>query len=52
MFVDEVHRFNKSQQDAFLPHIEDGTFIFVGATAEKPSFALNNAILRVRACMF
>lgn len=45
MFVDEVHRFNKSQQDAFLPHIEDGTFIFVGATTENPSFALNNAIL-------
>ena len=45
LFVDEVHRFNKSQQDAFLPHIEDGTFIFVGATTENPSFALNNAIL-------
>ena len=45
LFVDEVHRFNKSQQDAFLPHIEDGTLIFVGATTENPSFALNNAIL-------
>ena len=45
LFVDEVHRFNKSQQDAFLPHIADGTFIFVGATTENPSFALNNAIL-------
>lgn len=45
LFVDEVHRFNNSQQDAFLPHIEDGTFIFVGATTENPSFALNNAIL-------
>lgn len=45
LFVDEVHRFNKSQQDAFLPHIEDGTFYFVGATTENPSFALNNALL-------
>ncbi|WP_193331820.1 replication-associated recombination protein A [Pseudoalteromonas ulvae] len=45
LFVDEIHRFNKSQQDAFLPHIEDGTFLFVGATTENPSFALNNAIL-------
>ncbi|WP_440053049.1 replication-associated recombination protein A [Pseudoalteromonas sp. T1lg65] len=45
LFVDEVHRFNKSQQDAFLPHIEDGTFTFIGATTENPSFALNNAIL-------
>ncbi|KJZ03782.1 MULTISPECIES: replication-associated recombination protein A [Pseudoalteromonas] len=45
LFVDEVHRFNKSQQDGFLPHIEDGTFIFIGATTENPSFALNNAIL-------
>ncbi|NQZ31885.1 MAG: replication-associated recombination protein A [Oceanospirillaceae bacterium] len=45
LFVDEVHRFNKSQQDAFLPHIEDGTFIFVGATTENPSFELNNALL-------
>ena len=49
LIVDEVHRFNKAQQDAFLPHIEDGTFYFVGATTENPSFALNNALLsRVR----
>lgn len=49
LFVDEVHRFNKSQQDAFLPHIEDGTLYFVGATTENPSFELNNALLsRVR----
>jgi putative ATPase len=45
LFVDEVHRFNKSQQDAFLPFIEDGTFIFIGATTENPSFELNNALL-------
>lgn len=45
LFVDEVHRFNKSQQDAFLPHVEDGTIYFVGATTENPSFALNNALL-------
>jgi putative ATPase len=45
LFVDEVHRFNKSQQDAFLPYIEDGTLIFVGATTENPSFELNNALL-------
>lgn len=45
LFVDEVHRFNKSQQDAFLPHIEDGTIIFIGATTENPSFELNNALL-------
>ena len=45
LFVDEVHRFNKSQQDAFLPYIEDGTIIFVGATTENPSFELNNALL-------
>ena len=49
LFVDEVHRFNKAQQDAFLPHIEDGTVYFVGATTENPSFELNNALLsRVR----
>ncbi|MFK7890661.1 MAG: replication-associated recombination protein A [Granulosicoccus sp.] len=49
LFVDEVHRFNKSQQDAFLPYIEDGTIFFVGATTENPSFELNNALLsRVR----
>ncbi|MCH6565422.1 MAG: AAA family ATPase, partial [Proteobacteria bacterium] len=45
LFVDEVHRFNKSQQDAFLPFIEDGTLLFVGATTENPSFELNNALL-------
>lgn len=52
LFVDEVHRFNKSQQDAFLPHIEDGTIIFIGATTENPSFSLNNALLsRARVCV-
>lgn len=45
LFVDEVHRFNKSQQDAFLPFVEDGTFTFIGATTENPSFELNNALL-------
>lgn len=45
LFVDEVHRFNKSQQDAFLPHVEEGTIIFVGATTENPSFELNSALL-------
>ncbi len=45
LFVDEVHRFNKAQQDAFLPFVEDGTLIFVGATTENPSFALNGALL-------
>lgn len=49
LFVDEAHRFNKAQQDAFLPHVEDGTLVFVGATTENPSFELNNALLsRVR----
>lgn len=49
LFVDEVHRFNKSQQDAFLPYVEDGTITFIGATTENPSFELNNALLsRVR----
>lgn len=49
LFVDEVHRFNKAQQDAFLPFVEDGTLIFIGATTENPSFELNNALLsRVR----
>ncbi len=49
LFVDEVHRFNKSQQDAFLPFVEDGTITFIGATTENPSFELNNALLsRVR----
>lgn len=45
LFVDEVHRFNKSQQDAFLPHIEDGTVTFIGATTENPSFNVNSALL-------
>lgn len=45
VFVDEVHRFNKAQQDAFLPHIEDGTITFIGATTENPAFELNNALL-------
>ena len=45
LFVDEVHRFNKSQQDAFLPHIENGDIIFIGATTENPSFELNSALL-------
>lgn len=45
LFVDEVHRFNKSQQDAFLPFVEDGTIILIGATTENPSFELNNALL-------
>lgn len=45
LFVDEVHRFNKGQQDAFLPYVEDGTIIFIGATTENPSFELNNALL-------
>lgn len=45
LFVDEVHRFNKAQQDAFLPFVEDGTVIFIGATTENPSFSLNNALL-------
>lgn len=45
LFVDEVHRFNKSQQDAFLPYIENGTICFIGATTENPSFELNNALL-------
>ena len=45
LFVDEVHRFNKAQQDAFLPYVEDGTVCFIGATTENPSFELNNALL-------
>lgn len=45
LFVDEVHRFNKAQQDAFLPHIEEGVITFIGATTENPSFELNNALL-------
>jgi len=45
LFVDEIHRFNKSQQDAFLPHMENGLIVLIGATTENPSFALNNALL-------
>jgi len=45
LFLDEVHRFNKAQQDAFLPFVEDGTLTFIGATTENPSFELNNALL-------
>ena len=45
LFIDEVHRFNRAQQDAFLPHVEDGTLVFIGATTENPSFELNNALL-------
>jgi putative ATPase len=45
LFVDEVHRFNKSQQDAFLSHVESGLFTFIGATTENPSFEVNSALL-------
>ena len=45
VFVDEVHRFNKSQQDAFLPHVESGLFTFIGASTENPSFEVNSALL-------
>src|SRR5207245_5820620 len=45
LFVDEIHRFNKAQQDAFLPHVEDGTIILVGATTENPSFEVINPLL-------
>jgi putative ATPase len=45
LFVDEIHRFNKAQQDAFLPYVENGTIVLIGATTENPSFALNNALL-------
>ena len=45
LFLDEVHRFNKSQQDAFLPYVEDGTLVFVGATTENPAFEVNAALL-------
>lgn len=45
LFVDEIHRFNKAQQDGFLPHMEDGTILLVGATTENPSFELNAAVL-------
>src|SRR5690606_177539 len=53
LFVDEIHRFNKSQQDAFLPYVENGTVILMGATTENPSFELNNALLsRCRVYVF
>src|SRR5499433_273410 len=45
LFVDEVHRFNRAQQDSFLPYVEDGTVVLVGATTENPSFELNGALL-------
>ncbi len=45
LFIDEVHRFNKAQQDSFLPHVEDGTIVLIGATTENPAFELNNALL-------
>lgn len=45
LFIDEIHRFNKAQQDAFLPYVEDGTLILIGATTENPAFSLNNALL-------
>ena len=45
LFIDEVHRFNKAQQDAFLPHVEQGTIVFIGATTENPSFEVNSALL-------
>lgn len=45
LFIDEVHHFNKTQQDAFLPHVESGLFVFIGATTENPSFEINNALL-------
>ncbi|MDN8798933.1 replication-associated recombination protein A, partial [Staphylococcus aureus] len=45
LFVDEVHRFNKAQQDAFLPHVESGLLTFIGATTENPSFEVNPALL-------
>ena len=45
LFVDEIHRFNRTQQDGFLPYVEDGTVILVGATTENPSFELNGALL-------
>src|SRR5213075_387664 len=49
LFVDEIHRFNKAQQDAFLPHVESGTITLIGATTENPSFEINGALLsRVR----
>src|ERR671924_905102 len=53
LFIDEIHRFNRSQQDRFLPHVEDGTLVLVGATTENPSFELNAALLsRARVLVF
>ena len=52
LFVDEIHRFNRSQQDGFLPYVEDGTITLVGATTENPSFELNAALLRGRSASF
>ena len=49
LFVDEIHRFNRAQQDGFLPYVEDGTVVLVGATTENPSFELNAALLSPRA---
>jgi putative ATPase len=51
LFLDEVHRFNKAQQDAFLPYVEDGTLCFIGATTENPSFEINGACCRGRGSM-
>ncbi|MFO1467180.1 MAG: AAA family ATPase [Steroidobacteraceae bacterium] len=51
LFLDEVHRFNKSRQDTFLPYVEDGTLVFIGATTENPSFEVNNALLSRARCM-
>ena len=45
LFIDEIHRFNKAQQDAILPHVEDGTVILIGATTENPSFEVNSPLL-------
>ena len=51
LFIDEIHRFNKSQQDSFLPHLEDGTIILVGATTENPSFELKSGIVVPHQCL-
>ena len=50
LFVDEIHRFNRAQQDGFLPYVEDGTVTLVGATTENPSFELNAACSAARRC--
>ena len=53
LFIDEIHRFNKAQQDVFLPYVEDGTIVLIGATTENPSFEVNSALLsRTRVCVF